>query len=357
MSPHFLITGFPTFAARHLVQLLLERAPDARLTCVVLPRHLVQARTVAEGWGEPARLTLLEGDVCALDMGLTGAQFKALREDVTEVYHLAALWHTAASPRRLRQVNVEGTRNVILCARDFKALVRFHHLSTAYVCGDREGIIMEEELEEQQRFLNAYEETQYEAERLVRREALPFVIYRPSLIVGHSRTGQIDRLSGPYALIKPLVSLPVDVPLPMPGAGQAPLNMVPVDYVVEALYAIGQQERAVGRTFHLVDPNPMAARRVFELVALTAGRPLPRLNVPEALARALGRAPLLSRIAGVASVQVLGDFNRWSLFNGLNAAELTREGPWCPPLPSYIEPLVRHLVEDDLPAEAVSDFE
>jgi nucleoside-diphosphate-sugar epimerase len=315
-----------------------------------------RARQLLESWGPGATIELMEGDICSLDLGLTGKQYKGLRQRITDVYHLAALWHTSASAKRLRQVNVQGTRNVVLCARDLDQLRRFNHFSTAYVCGDREGVILEEELEEGQSFGNAYEATQYEAEREVRRASheLPISIYRPSLIVGHSQTGQIDRMSGPYALIKPMIALPVDVPLPLPGAGRAPLNLVPVDYVVEAMYTISLDERGLGRTFHLVDPNPLGGRRVLELIALAAGKPLPRGSVPEFLTRIITRVPMLERASG-AGLQVLSDFNRWSLFNNLNTMELTRQGPWCPSLPTYVEPMVRHLTQDEPEVVEVSD--
>ena len=342
-----LLTGFPSFASRYLAHLIHEREPDSELLCVVLPKELQRAQEIVAGWGPGARVTLLSGDLCALDLGLTGKQYLDLCARVTDVYHLAGLWHTSADARALHKANVVATTNIAQAVREMRALRRFNHFSTAFICGDRTGVILEEEFDERQRFLNAYEETQFLAEKEVRKflPSVPTTIYRPSLIVGHSRTGQIDRRTGFYAVIQPLLNLPVEVPLPLPGAADAPLNLVPVDYVVEALHHLSLNEATVGRTFHLVDPNPLSARRTLELVAQAAGKPLPRGSVPVVLARLVSRTPMLEKVLRP-GLQILHDFNRWSLFHSGNTMALTRGGPWCPTLPEYVEPLIKHLTQD-----------
>src|SRR4029079_1733814 len=96
---------------------------------------------------------------------------------------------------------------------------------------------------------------------------------------GDSRTGEIDRFDGPYYLGILLVTSPLNIPLPLPGNGVAPLNVVPVDFVVDAFFFLSRDPRAAGKTFHLVDPNPMSARRVYELIAERANKRLPRFNL------------------------------------------------------------------------------
>ena len=336
-----LLTGYPTFAARYLLATILKNEPEAKITCVVLARHKEVAASSLPEQGHD-RVTLLEGDVRSLDMGLTGKEYLQLTRDVTDIYHLASIWHTNAQVKSLKDVNINGTRNVLQCAADVENLNRYNHLSTAYVCGNRQGVIMEEEFDEGQGFLNPYEETQFEAERLVRRQLgrLPISIFRPSLIIGDSLTGRTDRLSGPYLLMKPLVSL--DVSLPMPGIGQAPLNLVPVDYVAAVIHKISLDARSEGRTFHVVDPNPLAARRIFELVALTAGKPLPRGRFPVGLTRLMMKIPGLARPLREGA-QLIDDFNRWSFFNALNTAEIIGDNPHCPSFPEYVQPIVSHL--------------
>lgn len=343
-----LLTGFPTFTARYLFEQIVQKEPDTTVMCVVRSRHMEQARGIVAQLGAAARVRLLEGDIRALDFGLTGKEYLDLTNQVTDVYHLDALWHTAASRERLRDVNIGGTQNVLDCIADLKRLNRFNHFSTAYVCGDRSGVIMEEELECGQSFRNAYEETQYEAERRVRqrRRAFPISVFRPSLIVGHSKTGQIDRMTGPYLLMQPLVHMPVDVPLPMPGQGLVPLNLVPVDYVADALHTISLEPTAEGRTFHLVDPNPLSAKMVYELVALAAGKPLPRGRLPVGVARLVMRMPFLEATLRPGR-SLLDDFDRWTVFNAMNTAALTPNGPRCPAFPDYVEALVHFLRQPD----------
>ncbi len=343
-----LLTGFPTFTARYLLQHILQTEPDAKITCIVRKDRMERA-TASIAAADLHRVELLEGSIHALDLGLTGKQYMELVRKTTDVYHLDSLWNMRASRQRLHDINFRGTLNVLECIKDIQGLKRYNHFSTAYVCGNRTGVIMEEEFNEGQTFLNPFEQTQYEAEKEVRKHMgdLPITIYRPSLIVGHSATGQVDHLSGPYALFEPMVKLAMDLPMLLPGSGAAPLNMVPVDYVVAALYALSIDERATGRTFHLVDPNPLSARRTFELVALAAGKPLPRGRLPETITRVMGRVTQGLARSLRPEAQALEDFNRWLLFNNLNTSELLRDQPHCPSFPEYVDAMVRFLQSGD----------
>jgi nucleoside-diphosphate-sugar epimerase len=143
------------------------------------------------------------------------------------------------------------------------------------------GVIAEDELDAGQGFRNAWEETKFQAEGVARAvPSLPVTVLRPSTVVGDSRTGEIDRFEGPYSLGILLVASPLVVPLPLPGDGVAPLNVVPVDFVVRAAAHLARDARSAGRTFHLVDPNPMSARRVYELIAERANRRIPASPSP-----------------------------------------------------------------------------
>src|SRR5207247_1662710 len=130
--------------------------------------------------------------------------------------------------------------------------------------GDRTGVGLEEELKRGQSFRNVVEETKARAEKLIRAAMteLPIAVVRPTILIGNSNTGEVDRFDGPYLLILLIVTSPPDFALPLLGRGEAPLNLVPIDFVVRAACAIGKDPRAAGRTFHLVDPNPQTARRV-----------------------------------------------------------------------------------------------
>jgi thioester reductase-like protein len=342
---HF-VTGYPGFIGTRLVRRLVEEGlrDDGRLVLLVQPKN---AQAAADDLGAlgAERAEVVEGDIEQMHLGLSGREWKALAADVTDVWHLAARTRLAAVPGELRRVNVDGTRNVLELARDARRLVRLNHFSTAYVSGDRIGVILEDELAMSQRFHNPYEETKFQAELLVRRAQadLPATIYRPSIVVGDSRTGEIDRFEGPYALAILLVASPLAVPLPLPGDALAPLNVVPVDFVVEAAVSIGRNPAAVGRTVHVVDPAPLSARRVYEMIAARAGKKLPPVSVPARVFQALLQLPLLERLSRVHR-PAIEYVNHLAIYNCRSLLELLDgTGIRCPPISSYLDRLIEFV--------------
>src|SRR5512133_722572 len=338
-----LITGYPGFIGKRLVRRLAQDAEPRgeRLVLIVQPKHAAAARADLAAQGA-TRAEVIEGDVEQMHLGLSGAEFKHLAGAVTAVWHLAAISWLGADPRYIRRVNVEGTRNVIDFAYAAKRLVRLNHFSTAYVSGDRIGVILEDELAMGQRFHNVYEESKFQAELLVRRAQshLPATIFRPSIVVGDSRTGEIDRFEGPYALAILLVASPLSVPLPLPGDAVAPLNVVPVDFVVEAAISIARHPDGAGKTVHLVDPSPLSARRVYEMIAARAGKKLPSVSVPARAFQALLQLPLLERFSGVHR-PAIEYVNHLAIYNCRNLLTLLDgTGIRCPPITSYLDRLM-----------------
>jgi nucleoside-diphosphate-sugar epimerase len=175
---------------------------------------------------------------------------------------------------------------------------------------------------------------------------VPIAVVRPSTIVGDSRTGEIDRFDGPYLLVLLVVTSPPDLALPLPGLGDEPLNLVPIDWVARASVALGRNPRSRGRTFHLVDPRPLTARRVFELVARAGGRRGPRGSIPANLARAVLRAPGIDRIAKSPRA-FLETLTTQVSYDSRNADELLASLPGdtgaCPPLETYVDKLVEYV--------------
>src|SRR5512133_3641022 len=180
-----LVTGWPGFIGRHLVRRLPQRIDAARDRVVLFTR----AAHAPEGERELAALGLpgevVGGDVTQMHLGLSGPEYKALASDVTEIWHLAALYDLTAGGAHLRAVNLDGTRHVLELARGARRLDRLNHVSTAYVSGDRKGVILEDELEAGQGFHDAYERSKWAAERLVRRAMgeVPATVYRPTIVV------------------------------------------------------------------------------------------------------------------------------------------------------------------------------
>jgi thioester reductase-like protein len=341
-----LVTGFPGFIGKRLVRRLAEtlRAREDRLVLLVQAKNARAARDDLAALGAD-RAEVVEGDVEHMHLGLSGAEFKALAREVTDVWHLAARSRLGAGRAEMRRVNVEGTRNVLDLCLAAPRLRRLSHFSTAFVSGDRVGVILEDELAMGQRFHNAYEETKLQAELLVRRAQadLPATIYRPSIVVGDSRTGEIDRFEGPYALAILLVASPVAVPLPLPGDAVAPLNVVPVDFVVEAVRAISENPAGAGRTVHVVDPSPLSARRVYEMIAERAGKKLPPVSVPSRLFQALLQLPLLERLSRTHR-PAIEYVNHLAIYNCRNLLELLDgTGIQCPPITSYLDRLIEFV--------------
>jgi thioester reductase-like protein len=343
-----LVTGFPAFTARRMARKVVESDRRGRVYLLARPKFRADAeefvRSLSDGSG---RATVLEGDVCDMDLGLAGSEYRELAGEVTAIHHLASIYYLGVKREVAERVNVAGTRAILDLARECKRLRRLCHFSTAQVSGARSGVILEEELDCGQRFRNVYEETKFRAERLMAEAAakLPITILRPGVIVGDSKSGEIDKFDGPYYLLVLIVTSKLDVHLPLPGRGSAPLQLVPIDYVVDAAHALSLDPRAVGGTFHLTDPSPFASRTVYELIAEHAGKKLPRGSIPTGLARAVLRAPGLERLAR-APLAFLESFNHMAVYNCRRAlALLDGTGVRCPPFDTYVDALVKYVRE------------
>lgn len=342
----YFITGYPGFIGKRLVQYIAGHDPRGRIYLLVQPKFLKEARRYA-GKVSGATIELLTGDIVDMHLGLSGQEYQRLCRTVTDVFHLAAISYLGTPKELAHRVNVDGTRNVLELAKDCERLRRLNHFSTCYVSGDRVGVIAEDELEAGQSFRNAYEETKFQAEKLVQRAAksLPVTIYRPSSVVGDSKTGEIDRFEGPYYLGILLVMSPLVMPLPLPGDGVAPLNVVPVDYLVAAVWTLSRDPRSEGRTLHLVDPNPMSARRAYQLIAEAANRRLPRFTLSAKAADVMLRLPVLEKLARPQRAAI-NYVNHLAVYNCRNTLELLDgTGIRCPALSTYLDKLVAYVRE------------
>ncbi|HEY0190821.1 MAG TPA: dephospho-CoA kinase, partial [Kofleriaceae bacterium] len=327
--PASLVTGFPGLAARRMIRQLLDAEPGARIYVLAGAAHAAEAGAFVRGTaGE-----VLAGDVGDMDLGLSSAEYRALSRELTWIHHLASTGLSGVDEATARRINVGGTRTVLDLARDATRLERVVHWSTAMVSGDRKGTVYEAELEHGQKLRNAYERTKLEAERLVRAamHQLPITVVRPGIIVGDSRTGEIDAFDGPYYLMTLIATNESGVRLPLLGRSAAPLHLVPIDYVVEAAWHVARSEHAAGRTFHLVDPAPMAARAVFEGVAEHARTEKPRGHIPRPIARAVLRTSGLARLGRgpLAVLDVLDHAVRYD--QSQTIAALAGTGVRCPP--------------------------
>jgi thioester reductase-like protein len=330
-----------------MIRRLLGADGDTRVGVLARDKFAASAREFLDALpdGQARRAEVIVGDVCDMDLGLAGSEYRRLTEELTTIHHLAGIYYLGVDKGTAQRVNVEGTRGVLDFAGECRRLRRLCHWSTASVSGKRKGVIHEVELDEGQGFRNFYEETKFEAEKLVQAAArrLPVTVFRPGVIVGDSRTGEIDKFDGPYYLMVLIVQGPLDVHLPLPGRGSAPVHLAPIDYVVDAAYALSRDERAAGGTFHLLDPNPFAARKMYELVAERAQKKRPRGFIPTGLAKAVMRTPGLERLAR-APRSFLQSFDDLTFYNCRRTQELLRgTGIECPPFDGYVDNLIRYV--------------
>ena len=277
--PAIFFTGFPGFLGSELLPRLLRRAPDHRAICLVQPKFAPLARERAATISD--RIDIVEGDITA-PLTLPG-------DDVREIYHLAAVYDLAVKRELGMRINVDGTRNVLDFAARCRNIERLHYVSTCYVSGRHPGLYREEDLEKGQTFNNFYEETKYLAELEVRRRmqnGLPATIYRPSVVVGDSRTGATQKFDGPYFVMQWLLRQPRIAVLPVVGRPTRYLfNVVPRDFVVDAMETLSAMPSAIGKTYALADPDPMTVDATIDAVAEAAGRKVIRIPMPRPVAK------------------------------------------------------------------------
>ena len=348
-----LMTGFPGFLGSALLGRLLARRPGATATCLVQQRHLALARErlAALEDEEPhvaGRVRLVVGDLTAPGLGLD-AGVEGLLEDVTEVWHLAAVYDLAVGEEVAHRVNVDGTDRVLDLCRNLPGLQRLQYVSTCYVSGRYDGEFREDDLDVGQTFRNHYESTKYEAEMLVRKAmaaGLPATIYRPGIVVGDSRTGETQKYDGPYFLATFLRrQLPVAVVPAVADPDAVRFCLVPRDFVIDAMDRLSVLEQSAGRTYALTDPEPPTARRLVEAFARRLHKRVVWVPLPLALTRAAVSLPLAERLMGL-PVEALDYFASPTTYDTTRTtADLAGTGVTCPRFEDYADRLLDFMLE------------
>jgi thioester reductase-like protein len=340
------LTGFPGFIAGRLVQ-ELATAGGTRFQLLVQPDFLTRAREdasrISERTGTPAsNFRIIEGDITRADLGMSQADLERARVEATNIFHLAAIYDLGVARSLAMRVNVEGTRNVNRFAQEIRGLRRYHYVSTCYVAGLREGRILETELRHEAGFRNYYEETKYLAEVEVEelKASLPVTIHRPAVVCGDSRTGETAKYDGIYYLIHYLLKWPGLLTLFNIGNLAVRLNLVPVDFVVAGMAALAHDERSIGKTVQLADPNPLTTHELFEAIARAMTNRGSRLTFPAALVHRTLKLPLSPRISGMPHAAVPYFFLDQSYDTAQAREFLDPYGVRCPPFSDYVQALV-----------------
>ena len=266
------ITGFPGFIAGRLVERLAK--PETQFFLLVQPefveKAMVEIEEIADFTNTPLEsYSIVEGDITKDNLGIAYEDRETISFETTAVFHLAAVYDLAVPLETASSVNLEGTKNVNEFVKTLKNLRRYNYVSTCYVAGKRVGDISETELAHEDGFRNFYEETKYLAETEVEamKAKYPVTIFRPSIVVGDSQTGETTKYDGIYYLIRYLRKAPTLLRILNVGNNNVRLNLVPVDFVVDAIAALASDRRAKGKTIALADPEPLTTAELFDVIA------------------------------------------------------------------------------------------
>jgi NAD(P)-dependent dehydrogenase (short-subunit alcohol dehydrogenase family) len=288
----YFVTGATGLIGRHLVECLLERDGDVHV--LVRPGSIDRLAALVERWGADGRVHPVVGDLAEPRLGLSDEQVAQLRGSIDHFFHLAAVYDMTADEERNRIANVEGTRNAVTLANAL-GVGCFHHTSSIAAAGRFKGLFREDMFDEGQPLEHPYHRSKFESERIARTQTgVPWRVYRPGIVVGHSQTGEMDKIDGPYYFFKLIQRLRGWLPqwFPLVGPELGHTNIVPVDYVAAAMDHIAHQPGLDGQAFHLTNPRSQRSGDVINEFARAAHAPQLAMRIDRKLTQALPKGTL-----------------------------------------------------------------
>ena len=336
------LTGFPGFIASRLVRRLAGEGGRFLLLvqAAFAERAQEELKNIAAHAGRSVSdFALLPGDITQPGLGLSPADLETARSQPTVLFHLAAIYDLAVARDVAIRVNVEGTRNVNQFAGALPHLRHYHYISTCYVAGKRKGVIYENQLQHDAGFRNYYEETKYLAEMEVDKlkSELPITIHRPAVVCGDSHTGETAKYDGIYYLIHYLLKWPSLLSVFNIGNSDVTLNLVPIDFVVEAISTLALDPLSIGKTVQLADPNPLTTRELFNTIARSIEGKEARITLPASLVKTSLMLPLAPRITDLPHSAVPYFFLKQTYDTAQATKLLAPHGIFCPPFESYVK--------------------
>ncbi|MBA5686789.1 SDR family oxidoreductase [Rugamonas apoptosis] len=352
----YFVTGATGFIGKRLVKKLLARKGSV-VYFLMRESSRDKLPDLLEYWGTTkTRAIPVYGDLRKPKLGVSKEEIKDLAKNIDHFYHLAAIYDMAADPEEEMATNIGGTRNTVEFANAIQAGT-FHHVSSIAAAGMFEGIFREDMFDEAEGLDHPYFASKHESEKIVRDECkTPWRVYRPGMVVGDSKTGEMDKIDGPYYFFKLIQRIRQLLPPWMPTIGLegGRINIVPVDYVVNAMDHISHLPKLDGRAFHLTDPDPKRVGEVLNTFCRAAHAPTMSLRInaalfgfiPSSIRKGVFALTPVRRLRA-AIMKDLGfpdDLMRFINYptrfdNRDAAAALKGSGISCPPLDSYAAPI------------------
>ncbi|WP_045515505.1 SDR family oxidoreductase [Neobacillus niacini] len=358
MGYGYFFTGFPGFICNQLIREVLKKNELQGIIYVLVLQGMMdkarkERQTIMTELGlKDEVFILIEGDITQPSLMISDDNLEFLNGKVTHVFHLAAIYDLAVPRDIAFRINVKGTDNVNRWVKGLTQLKRYVYFSTAYIVGTREGTLYETELIRPASFKNHYEETKYEAEALVAKlkEDVPITIIRPGIVKGHSQTGETIKFDGPYFMMNFLERLKFLPLLPRLGKGEAYVNLVPIDYIIQATTYLSFLEKGEGKTYHLTDPRPYRASEIYTFLMEELINKKPKGTLPLSVGKLFLSIKPMRKFLGVEK-EALDYFTWMGHFDCTQSVnDLEGSGIECPDFKDGLKPMTSfYLKQKDNP--------
>ena len=351
-------TGFPGFLGSELIRELLPKLSSERVVCLVQNKFFDLALSHLKIFPLELqnRIEFVEGDLTLPLLGLSNDFLSNTAPKITQIFHLAAVYDLNVKEASAMRVNVDGTKNTLALAKACPNLNRFQYVSTCYVSGRYQGQFLETDLNKNQKFNNFYESTKFLAELEVQKamqEGMPVTIYRPGIVVGHSKTGQTQKFDGPYFILQWLMRQSKNFAI-LPTifakdckSDECSLDLVPSDFVIQAITYLSQKIETKNQVFQLADPSPLKVNEIIREFGINLNQKIITIPLPLWLARlAMKYIPGLEKWMGIphSALNYFAHPTHYDVSNTLKFLE--GSGLEVPELKAYLPHLVNYMIEN-----------